>query len=417
MSDAGLQKYIPLSRAALERKLLSDPIVPDEFREGLERVARMLEAIWHHRLHAEQEELKQAYEALDPDNDPTGSSQDVQAFLECLEPTLRAGNWEPISQAELTQALNSEAVFPISLKVYFDEFERMRLYKLGQTRQVVTQKSLLGLREFEHEVDVYDRVIQLLEFKSEAWFQANKRAKKYPGDGARGLNMRLFKRVPKADLETLFPNTSPNMRTLDKIKIASPIVGGIVTLLIKFGPTLAFLLFGLGSGEQGKMSLALLGGVLSGLATYMVKAYLSYRGTKDKYLSQVSKDLYFKGQANNSAVINAVIDLTEEQEVKEALLAYTFLLVDRGVGHTIGTLDERIERWLAEQGVEVDFEVDDALGKLHELGLLDVMPATSGPPLASADWIGPDSKLDVEDVDEALRILDRRWDTIFSYAS
>ena len=207
------------------------------------------------------------------------------------------------------------------------------------------------------------------------------------------------------------------MRTLDKIKIASPIIGGLVTLLIKFGPTLAFLLFGLGSGEQGRISIALLGGVLSGLATYLVKAYLSYRGTKDEYLSQVSKDLYFKGQANNSAVINAVIDLSEEQEVKEALLAYTFLLVDRDRNHTTSSLDRRIEAWLAQFDIEVDFEVDDALGKLHDLGLLNIGQPASASPLGSPHWIGPDSKLDVVGIDEALRLMDRRWDGIFSYAS
>ena len=138
--------------------------------------------------------------------------------------------------------------------------------------------------------------------------------KNFPGKDARGLHMHLFKTVPKLDLETIFPNTTPNMRGIDRLKILAPALAGIVTITAKFGP----ILFG---DSPGDTNLSLIFGTLVGLFTYMLRSYLAFRKTKESYLAQVSKDLYFKGQANNSAVINLVTDLSEEQEVKEAILA------------------------------------------------------------------------------------------------
>jgi len=218
--------------------------------------------------------------------------------------------------------------------------------------------------------------------------------KHYPGAEAKGLHIRLFKTVPKLDLETVFPNTTPVMRIVDKIKIGVPLVGGLVTLGMKFGPAL----FG---AEAGDTSLALIGGLTSALGTYILKSYLKYTKTKELYLSQVSKDLYFKGQANNAAVLNMVVDLAEEQEVKEALLAYAFIHLDGGGRHDEDSLDDRVEAWLLEAtGMDIDFEVDDGLAKLDQMGLLQ------------KDGEG---RLSVTSIEQTLTILDEHWDNIYDY--
>ena len=52
-------------------------------------------------------------------------------------------------------------------------------------------------------------------------------------------------------------------------------------------------------------------------------------------------------------------------------------------------------------GVDIDFEVDDALAKLERLGLLK----------------RDGQKLSVLPLDEALILLDRRWDNFFLFAN
>lgn len=63
-------------------------------------------------------------------------------------------------------------------------------------------------------------------------------------------------------------------------------------------------------------------------------------------------------------------------------------------------LDSAVESWFAERwDSQVDFEVDDALRKLYDLGL--VTQSSDG--------------LRAIDIDGACEIMDRRWDEYFSY--
>jgi hypothetical protein len=65
-----------------------------------------------------------------------------------------------------------------------------------------------------------------------------------------------------------------------------------------------------------------------------------------------------------------VIGAAEEQECKEAFLAYYFLHTATAP-LTAHELDQRIEEWLKSTfGVDIDFEVTDAVAKLERLGLL-----------------------------------------------
>jgi hypothetical protein len=117
----------------------------------------------------------------------------------------------------------------------------------------------------------------------------------------------------------------------------------------------------------------------------------------------VSQDLYFKGQANNSAVLNLITDIGEEQEVKEALLAYAFLLVESDQKYDMAGLDDRIEEWIQDTfDVVVDFEVDDALHKLERFKLLKK---------------DDNNCLSVVPVADALEIMDDYWDNIYTYAN
>ncbi len=402
------QHFIPISRAEIKSLILAES---GDNSEKIAKISELLEALWHHRMHSTQESLKRIYSEFDPDStDEAPEKFDPTEFMSRFRDALTDGNWLEITDEEMQVALDGEDVFPISLDVRFEEFNFLETYKLGEKTIKISrgpslfEKLVLRKKPIEVDLEVYERVIQVMQFHEKGWFTENKTLRNYPGVEAKGLHLKLFKTIPKLDLEVIFPNTSPKMRRIDQMKILAPLVGGLATLGMKFGP----LLFGYGSGET---SLALIGGILSALATYILKSWTKYMKTKEAYLSQVSKDLYFKGQANNQAVINMVIDFSEEQEVKEALLAYSFLLLDSGKKHTINSLDSRIELWLAKHGVNVDFEVDDALNKLFELGLANLEIGESG----SGNSITSEQKITVLEPDEALARLDEIWDGIYNY--
>ena len=113
----------------------------------------------------------------------------------------------------------------------------------------------------------------------------------------------------------------------------------------------------------------------------------------------LSDNVYYRNVNNNAGIFDYIIGEAEEQECKEAFLAYYFLLAP-GDGPTEDELDRRIEDWLRQTfGADVDFECNDALAKLDRLGLL----RRDG------------DRLSVLPLDDALVRLDRIWDNFFPF--
>ena len=79
--------------------------------------------------------------------------------------------------------------------------------------------------------------------------------------------------------------------------------------------------------------------------------------------------------------------------------------------HTMNSLDERIEKWLAKHGAVVDFEVDDALNKLLELGLLN----REGNESNSENPLSPEEQITILEPVATLARLDEIWDGIYNY--
>ena len=147
---------------------------------------------------------------------------------------------------------------------------------------------------------------------------------------------------------------------------------------------------------------------LASLIGYGCKVFFGYKQSKDRYQSLVTRSLYDKSLDNDRGVIFALVDALEQQEVKESLIAY-FYLWQNGP-KTEDELDAIAERFLLDDfGVEVDFEVDDAIEKLVELDL--VQPAGE---LPSADpALPPEPIWRAVPIDLALIRLSERWARIF----
>ena len=389
-------QYIPVAKSKIKDRLFSTWQMEESKKESLSNVFHMFEAIWHHDFHSEMEEMKEQYAPMDPDSNEeiNYSNENAVKFIQTFEETMVNGNWEPITDEEIEQALEAEDVLPISLDVRFDEYKNQRYYKLGQHIEQREIQTFYGLKKEVKDVRIFEKVITVLEFHDEDWFLSNNKKRFYPGQEGHGMHLRLFKDVPHLDMEVIFSNTSPSMRTLEKIKIFAPLVAGIVSLGMKYGP----LLFG---GETGSTSLSLVGGLLSGLGAYVLKTYTSYQKTREKFRNIVAKDMYFKGLANNSSVLSVVVDMAEEQEVKEAILAYSVLVMNQPNTFTEDTLDQYIESWLMNSfGVDIDFEVDDALAKLDRMRLL------------SANESG---LLSVKNIQDTLLLLDDYWDNLYDF--
>jgi hypothetical protein len=407
----GKSHFIPMPRHEVKERLFAEPAVAPLIQEGLKSVCSMLEALDHHSSLGQLERLKVLYSAMDPDSERPLDLAKVDAFIATFEEVLVDGNWNHITDEEFELALEGESLFPISMDVRLDEFVTMKLYKLGHDEMTENMPTALDklLRRPGKEVkfDTYNRVIQIIRFQESEWFVEQGKKKYDPGKMGVGLHLRLFKNVPVADLEVIFPNTSPKMRPVDRAKIAFPLLIGLVMLFQQY------LLPIIVGGPSADLSQALLIALAGALGSYAMRAYMTYRKTKEDYMAAVAKDLYFKGQANNQAVLNMVIDLAEEQEGKESLLCYTFLLAEADEGHSIASLDGRIEAWLADQDVHADFEIRDAIGDLAEIGLVELADGVRN----DDDSWNIDAPLGhaVVPIKESLARLDDIWDGLYNF--
>jgi hypothetical protein len=202
--------------------------------------------------------------------------------------------------------------------------------------------------------------------------------------------MKLFKNMPRADLEMIFPNTRVLFRLWDKIKLA--ITGGA----------------GLGVGvvgAAGKLAVAAsnpatAAGAVVGLGGIAFRQAMSFVNQRQRYMVIMAQNLYFHAMADNRGVMIKLADRAAEEDVKEEMLLYSVLAKEKVNRRDLNSVDEAIERYLANTfGVTVDFDDTDALSRLIRDGLVTE---------------APDGTLVTLPPREAALHIDRRWDEVLN---
>lgn len=401
------KRYIPYRKSDIVRMCLAgkelDAAQADRFRI----FDRLLTQVFHYEYHQLQEQLKNAYAPVNPDADTRtvelDSTEDSARFIDLLETLLDKANYEKVSDRDLQQALSEESMFKIRLQVDFNDYAEVLLFCRGQSVRHETLTSWFGLRKRDISFTNYDRVVVYLKFKDD--FDPS--LSQLPENRAGATLLKLFQNVPKADLEMLFPNTRVRMRTMDKLLIGVPaVVSGGIVISTKLGTTLVLIgtLVGYWIGlHQDPVELnratviALLAG-LGALGAYLWKQFSNFRNRKLRFMQALTRNLYFKNLDNNAGVFLRLVNDAEEEECKEVVLAYFFLLVSN-TALKQAELDRVIENWFAEHWqVELDFEVDDALNKLVRLQLVECV----------------DDDYRAVDIEQAIERLDAQWDNYFT---
>ena len=177
------------------------------------------------------------------------------------------------------------------------------------------------------------------------------------------IYLKLFKNIPKQDIDMLLPCGNFRMSWLDHGKVIVPTMSGF-TMAVAKGATAA-----IGALFHGFWGLIAFLGFVGGTAGYGVKSFLGYLRTKDKYQLNLTRHLYYQNLDNNAGVMFRILDEAEEQECREVILAYALLKRDAGnAGWTESELDAAAEEFLTRLlDFQVDFEVSDALEKLSRL--------------------------------------------------
>ncbi len=418
MPDPGSREnFIPFRLSALTRRCVTEGKLDEADAERFRQLGKLVAALYHHEFHDRFERIADGFAPFDPDRDTkaladlTGEEREegLAVLVRELEEVLVRANYEKVSEADIERALEAKSLIALDLSVDFDDFEDMLLFRRGAKRRTVEIKKgpPLFKKMVPFEMTVFDRVVLLLRYKEEQHFRKQgldpEKLAFVPGR----LYVQLFKDIPRADLEFLFPNMKAGLNLRQKLFIMVPAVGAGVPVLLKvvftIGAVFAALgvFFGLSDDPDGRQMAGAVVGLtaLAALGGYLFKQYAKYRSTLTRFLKGMTEQLFFKNLDSNSGVFRTVIDEAEEEEGKEAILAYYHLLA--GGPATAEELDHRIESWFEEAfRVKLDFEVDDALTKLERLGIVTVREGDVREALPLA---------------ESLKVVDRIWDGLYEF--
>jgi hypothetical protein len=390
----GVENYIPLRKAALRKLLLDDPILTHQQREQMGQLCRLLEATIHHDYHERLERLKDLYHPFDPDANPQGreslsnkQSETADDFFDALMDLVDRANFRQLIHEQIVEALDQASAFGVNLDVDFSVFKRLEIFARGSS---TIRRSLPGYwnswRKRTIEIPVYQRLVIA--------FQLREHKRLGPQADTKTIHVKIFKDIPKCDLDMLLPGTRVKISLVDQGKIILPTLSGVALTLVKIIKGALLVTF---AGVYGLLALL---GLVGGTIGYGIRSFFAYANTKDKYHLSLTRSLYFQNLGNNEGVLFRLLDEAEEQDFREAMLAYFLLWKHAGAqGWSVEHLDLAAEQFLLDHaGVQVDFEISDALDKLVVMKLVS--------PVAGGKWRAVE-------LDEALAVLDAAWDGIF----
>jgi hypothetical protein len=182
------------------------------------------------------------------------------------------------------------------------------------------------------------------------------------------IYLKIFKTIPRYDVEMLFPNIKVKMKYRDKLQLGGSALVGTAA-------------WGLGTAAKLAVAVALspmllIGALVTGVGGIMYAQIRNVFITRDKYRMQLAQSLYFQNLANNQGALALIVDDAEEEDVKEEALLYTHLLRTPTQGTQLDDLRAVIDEFLNEKfGVDVSFDIRDALDRLKAQGLVQDTPA------------------------------------------
>jgi len=396
------EHYIPLRKSDLVALLLSDKKLPYEQREDFKQFCKLISAVFHFEYLERLERLKDDFAPFDPDSQtrplkPLNLDQREKKLEELFaefRSLMERANFKRLTEDDVKAATEGGASdWGINMAVDFNVFEQLELYHRGDGLVKRTKRhAIFFWKKIEKKVDSYGRLVLMMKL----------RPHKRLGDNidTKAVFLKLFKDIPKLDLEMVLPGTRMQMPKAQKGKLGASLLGTIGYGIYKVwfdiitaakmavGGALSF------AGQAALGPLVLLGG-------YGYKQYAGYQITKQTYSKMLTESLYYQNLDNNAGVLTQLLDEAEGQECREAILAY-FCLLEHAPpqGWTAPMLDDYVEMYLeGNANLKVDFEIGDALDKVERLGVVEKHGEFyKAVPLATA-----------------LERLDYRWDNYFQY--
>ncbi len=377
-----IESFIPIQTEALISYLVDRAETTTELKDSFRQTCNEMEAILRGRSASYHARFADQYCPLDPDNDSrspqtaatpalpvaapesqsdaepmssTTAPHDVPGLLNLCQEFLTEAGYRRLQREDIEKCVGESSQWGVPLHVDFELFEHLFVYARGDVVGTKFRRRLRTLYQPEQiSVPIYQRMFVLFQLSDDDLAQEELLAS--------AVHLRMFKNIPKQDVDMLLPCTRVRITKIDHVKILIPSLGGFLWSLRKIAQFM--LIF----AALTLYSSAVLAGLILATVGYVVRSVMGYFQTKNRYLLNLTRSLYFQKLDTNAGAGYRVIQQAHRQTANEAILAY----------YAIATCDEpistrrlrrRCERLLREAiGVEVDFRVEHALERLAEMG-------------------------------------------------
>jgi hypothetical protein len=403
------EKFLPVTRHALLDRLTHPNSWPAGEAREARRLMRYLDYWRRHSYAASLLELEQLYEPFSPDSDllttRSFSADEKLAMqkqvVEQMRHFLVQANFEHVDPSDVKIILTKDSYYGLDLQVDLGAFEEILIFYRGATTMSERRRTAkrLFLWHEEIKIPVFQRLFLLFKLKpfdvrvsevmreqglerKEAEKVVKRTRGRLPGSVKSDfIYMKLFKNIPRTDIEMIFPNTKVQFRLFDKIKFGVTAGSGL----------------GMGvAGTVGKIALVstnpmALIGALAGLGGVAMRQASNFINQRNRYMIVMAQNLYFHAVADNRGVMTLLADRAAEEDVKEEMLLYSALAKAPVNVRDLKAVDEAIEAYIKDTfDLDVDFDISDALERLKQDELVTELPdgtLRALPPHAAAKQI------------------------------
>ena len=387
-SERPRERFIPVTRFALLDRLTAPSAWPSGQSRDARRFFRYLDHWRRQQYNARLNELEEIYEPFSPDSDllmtrkftPAERKIMQKRVLDGMVQILEQANYINIDPSDVELILTRDSAYNLDLHVDLDAFEELLLFYRGASTKCEQRRrwQKFFLKE-EFEIPIFQRLFVLFKLKPfetrvREVMQTKKRSRKEAERAVKrtrsglppevhqdNIYMKLFKNIPRSDLEMIFPNTKVHFRLFDKLRLGATAGGGL----------------GIGAfGAAGKIALLATNpiaaaGALFGLGGIAIRQAFAFVNQKQRYMVVMAQNLYFHSMADNRGVMLKLAARAAEEDVKEEMLLYSVLAKEPARRQDLPEIDVAIEQYLSTSfGVSVNFDIPDALERLIADGLV-----------------------------------------------
>lgn len=388
--DGSSVRFIPVSRDDVLNKLRGLDW-RDHSSKAIDDVLYFIGRLRQQHTAVTLDRLMEDYHRFNPDNDMTFSEQitheereeQCERFLTDLEAMVSRANFERITRDDLERIINQTSPYGVDVDVDLNEYEPFLPFYRGTKLNERSERDWrwLYLRKRHFRIHAYERLFLALTLKPKAQRvaelmekegltekQAERRFDRLRRSmpnwiSSEHIYLKMFKDIPQIDIDMLLPNNRVKFRPFDKLMLW---VSGGGSTLYALVMAIAKLVLAVAISPIAMFA------TLFGFGGAAFRQLMSVINTRNRYMMELVQKLYFHNISNNQGVLALLVDEAEEEDIKEDALLYAFLLRQEAIPD-LESAKTDVEAFLyVNFNISVDFDHEEALGRLSEKGLAGV---------------------------------------------